>query len=272
MATLPLLLEAEQFAPLCADPAYLIVHLGKESVYQQAHIPNAIWVNPRQLVSGDLPAAGKLPPRAQLEQLFNDLGIQETTQVIVYDDEGGAWAGRFIWTLDLIGHTAYAYLNGGLHAWLAAGLPIDNQRHSAKANLIARQFDWQTTPEVDLAFVLAHYQSPNYALWDARSPEEYTGRQRLAMRGGHIPHAVNYEWTQGIDKENALKIRPLDVIRDELAVLGLNTDKTIITYCQTHHRSGFSYLLGKLLGFNIKAYAGSWSEWANRTDTPIALD
>ena len=91
------------------------------------------------------------------------------------------------------------------------------------------------------------------------------------MRGGHIPHAVHYEWTNVTNKDNSLKLRPLAVIQQELAALGIDNSKTVITYCQTHHRSGLSYLVGKLLGFNIKAYAGSWSEWGNRQDTPVAV-
>ncbi|HNP01660.1 MAG TPA: rhodanese-like domain-containing protein [Agitococcus sp.] len=52
--------------------------------------------------------------------------------------------------------------------------------------------------------------------------------------------------------------------------LGITANKTVIVYCQTHHRSGLSYLVGKLLGLNIKAYAGSWSEWGNLRDTPVS--
>ena len=57
-----------------------------------------------------------------------------------------------------------------------------------------------------------------------------------------------------MDKTNSLKIRDLAAIRVELAQLGINNKKTVITHCQTHHRSGFTYLIGRILGFNIKAY------------------
>ncbi len=129
-----------------------------------------------------------------------------------------------------------------------------------------------TPAQALIADVLAHYQdTTHYVLWDARSVEEYKGSRLLAMRGGHIPHAVHYEWTNVTNKDNSLKLRPLAVIQQELAALGIDNSKTVITYCQTHHRSGLSYLVGKLLGFNIKAYAGSWSEWGNRQDTPVAV-
>lgn len=266
--TLPLLLEPEELnAHLKAD-RLLIVDLGKESVYLQAHVPGAILVNGKQLVLGELPAPGRLPPVERLVDAFSAMGLTPDTHVVVYDDEGGGWAGRFIWTLDAIGHRHYSYLNGGIHAWLAASLPIESTpnpatRTSAVVNL-------QQAPVADIDYVLAHFRDADHVIWDARSAEEFAGTRMLAQRGGHIPGARHYEWTRAMDRANALRVRPLDDIRAELAALGITADKTVITHCQTHHRSGFTYLIGKLLGFpHLKGYAGSWSEWGNRPDTPI---
>ena len=58
-------------------------------------------------------------------------------------------------------------------------------------------------------------------------------------------------------------------IEEELTQLGIMGNGPIITHCQTHHRSGLSYMIGRLLGLDIRAYHGSWSEWGNRNDTPI---
>jgi thiosulfate/3-mercaptopyruvate sulfurtransferase len=73
-----------------------------------------------------------------------------------------------------------------------------------------------------------------------------------------------------MDRSRALRLKDLDSIRNHLDKLGLTPDKEIVTHCQSHHRSGLSYLVGRILGYpRIKAYDGSWSEWGNRPDTPI---
>lgn len=266
--TLPLLLEPDMLHAHLQDANLLIVDLGKESVYQQAHVPGAILVNGKQLVSGELPAPGRLPSVERLAEAFSAMGLTPDTHVVVYDDEGGGWAGRFIWTLDAIGHSRYSYLNGGIHAWLAAGMPVENTPNTPTPSKAA--ISLQPGPVADADYVLAHYRDTDHAIWDARSPEEYAGTRVLAQRGGHIPGARNYEWTRAMDRANSLRVRPLDDVRAELAALGITGDKTVITHCQTHHRSGFTYLIGKLLGFaHLKGYAGSWSEWGNRPDTPV---
>ena len=70
-----------------------------------------------------------------------------------------------------------------------------------------------------------------------------------------------------MDRDNALRIRT--DAREYLAALGLTADKRIVTHCQSHHRSGFTYLVGKALGFNIRGYHGSWAEWGNHPTTPV---
>ncbi len=266
--TLPLLLEPSQLQTYLADTGLLVVDLGKESVYQQAHIPGAVHFNVKQLASGQQPAPGKLAPVEQLSTALSALGLKPDMHVVAYDDEGGAAAGRFIWTLDVIGHRHYSFLNGGIHAWLAAGLPTENKPNPAAPSVYEARI--ATEACADLDYVLAHHRDTDHIIWDARSPDEYNGTLVRAQRSGHIPGAANYEWTCALDRANALRLRPLDDVRAELAALGITDDKTVITHCQTHHRSGFTYLLGKILGFeNMKAYAGSWSEWGNLPDTPI---
>ena len=90
-----------------------------------------------------------------------------------------------------------------------------------------------------------------------------------ALRNGHIPGAANLNWLDLQDRGNGLRLKPLPEIERQLNELRISKDKKVITHCQTHHRSGLTYLVGKALGYDIKAYDGSWSEWGNDLKVPI---
>lgn len=268
MSAYPLLLEPEELLPHLGDENLLIIDQSKIETYLNAHIPNAIHLDFKDLQLGQKPTPGALPSLEQLSVVFSNLGLTLDKHVIVYDDEGGGWAGRLIWALDMIGHSRYSYLNGGIHAWLQAGLvteqgmlPIEPSDYTvAELN-----DDFQLTKEQ----ILSRLGQDDFAVWDARSEKEYSGEKIISIRGGHIPGAVNYEWTKGMDTDRGLRINNLEAFDTLLNSMGLTKDKEIATHCQTHHRSGFTYLVGKILGRNMKAYPGSWAEWGNDTATPI---
>lgn len=262
---LPLLLEPTQLQAHLTQPNLLIVDLCSADNYAAGHVPGAHYVSPKSLVCGTPPAPGRIPDIDQLESLFERLGLTEDTHVVVYDDEGGGWAGRFIWTLDAIGHHQYSYLNGGIDAWRNAGL--EQSQKEENRNPVKQHLSIDPAVVIEIDDILAQLGKSDFAIWDARSPQEYRGEKVLAKKAGHIPGAINCEWTSLMDPARDLRIREDALAR--LNALGLNDHQTIVTHCQTHHRSGFTYLVGKILGFDIKGYHGSWSEWGNHPDTPV---
>lgn len=259
--------EAQDLAEELKTDQCLLIQVTSPEVYEQAHLPGAVLVVPAELVSGVPPASGRLPERDRLITLFNRIGLTSVSKVVVYDDEGGGWAGRLGWTLDVIGHRNWRYLNGGLQAWAATGLAMTQGQPvpvepSDNANLVIDE-----SPIAEIADVLAASAGTGTAIWDVRSAEEYSGQKQAAARAGHIPGAVNYDWLLLKDPNNAQRL--VEGLDDILTRLGIHADQPIITHCQTHHRSGLSYMIGRILGRNIRAYHGSWSEWGNREDTPI---
>ena len=266
---LPLLLEPQKLAPfiekMTGQADILLVDLCRDEVYEQYHIPGAVHVSPAELVSGERPAVGKLPDLKRLEALFSRIGYDPEQTIVAYDDEGGGWAGRFIWTLDVIGHKHSSYLNGGLHAWAAAELPMTQETPNTTAREVSLTINRAVIAEKEE--VLASLDDPGVLIWDARSAEEYAGTKVVAARGGHIPGAINLDWLDLMDRHNHLQLH--QDLPGILGAKGLADATTLITHCQTHHRSGLTYLVGKLLDLNIKAYHGSWSEWGNDPNTPI---
>ena len=244
----------------------LLVQVTSSALFEQAHIPGAVLIEPAELVCGIPPASGKLPSTAQIAATLSRVGYQPDQRIIAFDDEGGGWAGRLFWTLDVIGHYDWAYLDGGLHAWHAAGLPLA-QGFNTPAPAEPCEITINTDPIAEIPDVMAAIDDADSVIWDVRSAEEYAGLRSGSARRGHIPGAVNLDWE--LLKDANRQLRLIDNLDDVAASLGLLQAKQIITHCQTHHRSGLSYLVGRLLGLNIKAFHGSWAEWGNDPNTPI---
>ncbi len=265
---LPLVIEPSDLKGRLDAPGLILVDLSNAARYQSGHIPGAYFVDAKRTQLGQPPAPGLLPGKAALEALFGELGHNANATYVVYDDEGGGWAGRFIWLLDVIGHKRYHYLNGGVLAWEAEQLPLSSMPPEAAGAPVSLTLD--DAPTATREYLQSRLGAADLAIWDARGPLEYSGAKVLAAKGGHIPGAINYEWTAGMDNERQLRIRP--DISTVLASLGITPDKEIITHCQTHHRSGFTYLVAKHLGYpRVKGYAGSWGEWGNHPDTPVEV-
>lgn len=264
--------------PLLIEPAELVQHLGKSDlavvdlnqpgVYARAHVPDAVPLDYGRIVAPRPPAAAVLPSAEQLTDVLGSIGLTPNQHVVAYDDEGNGRAARFLWTLDAIGHRGTSLVNGGLRAWLAEGHPTESGTRS-----IARsRYPVHIVGDVvaDKEYLLAHLNDPAIAIVDTRTPEEYAGTNQRALRAGHIPGAINFNWTDAMDPARHLRLREAAELKRALERLGVTPDKEVITYCQTHHRSAHTYMVLRILGYpRVRSYPGSWSEWGNLPDTPI---
>lgn len=237
--------------------------------YARYHLPGALLVAPAELVHGAAPAPGRLPGLERLEALFGRLGHGDEQHYILYDDEGGGWAGRFAWTLDVLGHSNWSYLDGGIHAWAELNGPLASGEGDYPAPTTpVLSIDREPIAEVE--DVLTAIDDADEVIWDVRSREEYLGLRSGSARAGHIPGARHLDWMMLKDPARALRLT--DNLPALLAEHGIDPEHPVITHCQSHHRSGLSYMIGRLLGFSrIRAYHGSWGEWGNRDDLPIEV-
>ena len=124
--TRPAIITVSELAARSSEDELLILQVTSPAVFAQARIPGAVHVAPADLVRGHPPAPGELPSEAALTALFRRVGLTRERTVVTLDDEGGGLAGRLAWTLDVIGHGDWLYLDGGLHAWAAAGLGLES--------------------------------------------------------------------------------------------------------------------------------------------------
>ena len=267
-ASLPLILEAAELHPHLGELGVLIIDLSKPEGFARQHVPGAVHLDYTQLVAAHSPVMGLLPDSAQLSRVLSGVGLTPDSHVVAYDDEGGAKACRLLWTLEVLGHRQASLLNGGLRGWSAAGYPVTGDAASSTRS------DYHAVlgadARADKAYILEHLQDSGVVLLDTRTPGEYSGTDKRAARGGHIPGAVNLDWTQALGSDHRLK--PMQELRALYEKLGVTPDKEVIVYCQTHHRSSHTFVVLKALGYpRVKGYPGAWSEWGNSADTPVEV-
>jgi thiosulfate/3-mercaptopyruvate sulfurtransferase len=267
----PRVIEPAALAERLGGDDQQIVFVGDEARYAQAHIAGATCIPYQDLIASRPPAGGVLPDAGHLAPVLGEAGIRPGVQVIAYDASGNGAASRLLWTLDCLGHTEWSLLDGGLPAWLDEGQAVVTGAGDARIDGPPYPVG-QTggTARADADYIEAHLDSPDVVVLDARSPGEYRGEVPRAARSGHIPGAVNREWTDDVDPQRHGRLRPAHILAGEYAALGVTPDREVITHCQTHHRSALTYVVLRWLGFDrVRGYDGSWSEWGNDPARPV---
>ncbi len=268
----PLIIEPDQLEPLRHNDDIVIVDLSQPGQYVNAHIPEAHYLPYGTITRARPPIVGLLPDAAVFSRILGNLGIDAGKHVVACDDEGGGCAARFIWTLHVFGHRNTSLLNGGIASWINEG-----HETSALPPLNPVPTDYSLTPTdsdtADYDYIRQHLDDDRVALLDARSEGEYRGSKKLADKAGHIPGAKHFEWTEAMDRQRNFRLLPAGQIETRLQSLGLDRNREIICYCQSHHRSAYTWLVLKALGYeNVRGYPGSWSDWGNRADAPVETD
>lgn len=266
---LPRVVDINAFAAFQTDPRIRLIDVSATAMYTQQHIPNALHLEYTRLVRRAPPVLGLAPTPSDLAAILGGAGIDPDHHVVAYDEEGGGRACRLLWTLDLAGHRGgVSLLDGGLAAWLAGGHPAETCSHSAPLSRYPVSTHHAIAVEKD--YILARIGTHGTIIVDARSPAEYRGATVRAARGGHIPSAVNIEWTEALDGTAERQLRPVPELVTLYAQRGVTPDKEVIVYCHSHHRSAHTYWVLTHLGFpRVRAYPGSWSEWGNDPALPV---
>ncbi|MEO5376652.1 MAG: sulfurtransferase [Magnetococcus sp. DMHC-6] len=238
-----------------------IVQVGALDYYSRFHIPGALLVDFKELVTVREGVPGMREEVGALQGLFGRLGIDPKMRVVAYDASGGLDAARFIWSLSCLGHRAGAILDGGLAIWMQGNRLIE----SAIRETTGIDFVVEPTPlwEADRERVLAASNgSLDALLLDTRSLREYTG---FVLRGpqGHIPGALHLNWTDTLVNPQMPLLKPKAELEALFAAVGV-TDRAreVIVYCQTAHRAAQTWLVLRQLGFqSVRLYDGSIAEW-----------
>jgi len=232
--------------------------------YVEGHIPGAVNLELYAFHWYDTTREGLETFGREMANLLGAYGIDETTQVVFYENNSGYAAARGVWLLEFLGNKNGRLLDGGLGLWGARG----GELSSVDPQVRRVRFTPNFNPEVvcSLDELSEGVQKRTLQVLDSRSPGEYSGIYRRALKGGHVPGAINVEWTQALREDGSWKDAA------ELAPLysGLSPDARVAVYCQSGYRAAHSWLVLKLLGFTAPSnYLGSWYEWGNHPTTRV---
>ena len=274
-ATSKYLVETEWVAANLDNPSVRIVESDEDPLlYPMGHIPGAVQVD--WFTTLQHPLRRNFVTKEQFEDVCSNLGISNDTTVVFYGDKSNWFACYALWLFQYYGHEDVRIMNGGRKKWeleerpLVKEIPTYEQKsYSAKApNQDIRAFR---------ADIFAHLEARR-PLVDVRSPQEYSGEllhmpnypQEGAMRGGHIPGAVNIPWSKAV-RETDSTFKSAESLQAIYSGEGINQDEEIIAYCRIGERSSLTWFVLKyLLGYpRVKNYDGSWTEWGNLVDAPI---
>ena len=261
------------------NPKVRIIEVSTEpGLYEKGHIKNALKLNwytdlvdtvTRDLVS-----------TKNFNKLLQTAGIDSDTTVVFYGDKNNWFAAWGAWVFNRYGVQDVRLLDGGRVKWEKDGRPLTTAVPSFKqGNFAVKKID-RTIRATLIADVLPAAKAAvkgksDVKLIDIRSADEYNGKvfaapgfQELAIRAGHIPGAINVPWGQNVNADGTFKsVADLKKLYAEKGIDGANN---IITYCRIGERSSLTwFVLSEILGYNVKNYDGSWTEYGNTVGVPI---
>ena len=262
------LVSAEWLKRHRGDQGLVLLHAERNRApFDSAHIAGARFIGMGSFTTRRGELLTELPPVEQLDSLLESLGVGDRGRIVLYGDILPVT--RLYFTLDYLGlGDRVSVMDGGLPAWHAAGGAATAEATSTPLRTVLT-----VTPRPDLLadapWVDAHRKDAHVLLLDARTKEEFAGTklEEAVSRPGHIPGAVNLDWTATMADG---KFRDLDQLRQLLAGAGAAPGKEIVTYCRVGTRASAIYFVARLLGYRARIYDGSMNEWASLTALPVA--
>jgi thiosulfate/3-mercaptopyruvate sulfurtransferase len=242
-------------------------------VYERGHIPGAVNIRwHSELVDT---VKRDIVGRDAFKAMIENAGVTKDTTVVLYGDNNNWFAAWGAWVFAMYGVDA-KLLDGGRKFWELEGLPLDT-RTPAYAKSSVSLPATKTELRARLADVLAAVDGKTKAaILDIRGPDEYSGKlfapegsKELSVRAGHVPGAKNVPWSRAVDPATG-KFLPKGKLQALYASAGVDGKQPVIVYCRIGERSSHTWFaLAKILGYDVRNYDGSWTEYGNAVGVPV---
>jgi thiosulfate/3-mercaptopyruvate sulfurtransferase len=252
------------------------------AAYDVGHLPGAIHLD----LDTDLadhagygaPGRHPLPDPGAFATRLGALGIGSRDTVVAYDDVGGGYAARLWWMLDDLGHADVHVLDGGIGAWLAAGLPLTTDAPAWPPTRLELADRWSSV--IDRRAL--NERLGNVVVLDARAPERYRGEvEPIDPVAGHIPTARNAPTAGNLGPDG--RFRAPEGLAARFAGLGAGLSERggsgsggsepegsdVVTSCGSGITACQNALAMRLAGLPAPLlYVGSYSDWS-RSGMPV---
>jgi thiosulfate/3-mercaptopyruvate sulfurtransferase len=277
-ADAPLIVDTE-FVEQAAQRGAILWDVRSDEDYKKGHIPGAINFDDPQTQLRDGKNEDYLPI-PQLERILGEAGLDPAKEIVVYGAKALPAAYFAQQTLSWLGAPRVHVYHGGFDDWKAAGKPVSTER----STLPAVRFEAENVRKerlVSTAEVVARLNDPSVQIVDARTSREFAGDDIRALRGGHIPGAVNIPFEQNwadpdtprklqrkqVTNKDGMSLKSRAALKDLYAAL--DPQKETIVYCQSGSRASETATVLQELGFkDVKIYDGSWLVYGNTFDAP----
>jgi thiosulfate/3-mercaptopyruvate sulfurtransferase len=242
-------------------------------VYERGHIPGA--VNIRWHTDLVDPIKRDIASKENLQKTLQALGVNSDSTIVIYGDSNNWFAAWGAWVFDVYGVKNVKLLDGGRKKWEAEKRPVTPIATVVKTgNITLSNADNALRARLSDVVEVANKKS-NTVMVDIRSPDEYSGKifapagfAETAIRAGHIPGAVNVPWASAVAEDGTFKSP--EELKKVYGAVGIDGKKPIITYCRIGERSSHTWFaLKKILGYEVRNYDGSWTEYGNSVGNPV---
>ncbi len=236
-------------------------------LYLDGHMPGAVFVDLDTALAGPPGVLGRhpLPAVEDFTAAMRAAGVSGERPAVVYDAGNSVAAARAWWLLRYFGHERVAVVDGGLAAWLAAGLPVESEVVAPSPGDFVAHPGGMPLLDADGAAALAR----TGVLLDARAPARFRGEQEPVDRvAGHVPGAVNLPSSDNVEESG--RFRDAEALRTRFERGGVRPGVEVGAYCGSGVSAANAVLALELAGYSGALYVGSWSEWITDPGRPVA--
>lgn len=263
-----LLVSADELSSMLTNEDVFLIDARSEP--GESYIPGAIhFAAIPELGDTTNPIPNYLIGPEAFQEKIRNIGLSQEDNVVIMDGGNSLEAARLFYALEYYGFSNASILNGGMAAWQENEYPSSREPETVSET---GDFTVEVQPArfCDYETIVAASTDTNKVVFDVRSEGEYTGEVQRAEKSGHIPNAVNLEWSAVLESGGVPYFKSASEIQELYTAAGLTPEKEIIPHCQTNNRGAHAYFTLRLMGYDsVRPYEASWAEYGNREESEV---